>query len=255
MGLKLTRPLVFFDIESTGIDVATDRIIEICFLKLNPDGTKEIKTRRVNPEMPIPKEATAIHGITDEDVEDEPTFAKLAKSMAAWLDKCDFAGYNSNRFDVPLLVEEFHRAGVNIEIEKRQLIDVQNIFHKKEQRTLEAAYRFYCDKTLENAHSAEADTVATYEVLVGQLERYDDLEKNVKFLAEFSAMNDNVDLAGRVIRNSEGTPIFNFGKHKGRSVVEVFEEEPSYYAWMMDSNFPQNTKNVITEIRLKSINK
>lgn len=253
MKLKLKRPLIFFDLETTGLDTAKDRIVEISLIKLNPDQTKEIKTRRVNPEMPIPKESSAIHGITDADVANEPTFKQLASGIAKWIEGCDFAGYNSNRFDTPVLVEEFLRAGVDIDLSKRQFIDVQNIFHKKEQRTLAAAYKFYCSKEIENAHSAEADTTATMEVLLGQLERYDDLEGDVEMLAKFSTMNDNIDFAGRIIRNDKGLPVFNFGKYKGRSVSEVFTFEPSYYAWMMNGDFTLNTKNVITEIRLKSM--
>lgn len=255
MKLELNRPLVVLDLETTGIDITKDRIVELCFVKLHPDGTREIKTRRVNPEMHIPKEATAIHGISDEDVANEPTFKQIAVAMAKWVEGCDFAGYNSNRFDIPVLVEEFLRAGVDIDFSKRHFIDVQNIFHKKEQRTLGAAYKFYCGADIENAHSAQADTVATLEVLLGQLERYDDLDTNVQGLAKYTTMNDNVDFAGRVIRNDKGVPVFNFGKHKGRSVSEVFTFEPGYYTWMMNGDFALNTKNVITEIRLKSMSK
>lgn len=252
MKLKLKRPLVVFDLETTGIDTAKDRIVELCFIKLHPDGTREVKTRRVNPEMPIPPEATAVHGISNEDVANESTFKQIANAMAKWIEGCDFAGYNSNRFDVPLLVEEFLRSGVDIDLSRRHFVDVQNIFHKKEQRTLAAAYKFYCGADIENAHSAEADTSATLEVLLGQLERYDDLEGDVESLAKFTTMSDNVDLAGRIVRNAKGIPVFNFGKYKGRSVSEVFTFEPSYYSWMMNGDFTLNTKNVITEIRLKS---
>lgn len=255
MKLKLKRPLVVFDLETTGIDTAKDRIVELCFVKLHPDGTREVKTRRVNPEMPIPKESTAVHGISDEDVANEPTFKQIANAMAQWIEGCDFAGYNSNRFDVPVLVEEFLRAGVDIDLSKRHFIDVQNIFHKKEQRTLGAAYKFYCGAEIENAHSAEADTVATLEVLLGQLDKYDDLDNDVESLAKYTSMTDNVDFAGRIVRNEKGLPVFNFGKYKGRSVSEVFTFEPSYYTWMMNGDFTLNTKNVITEIRLKSISK
>lgn len=253
MKLKLTRPLIVFDLETTGIDISRDRIVELCFVKIQPDGTREIKTRRINPEMPIPKESTAIHGITDEDVANEMTFRQIAASMAKWIEGCDFAGFNSNRFDVPMLVEEFLRVGVDIDLSKRSFIDVQNIFHKKEQRTLSAAYKFYCGGDLENAHSAEADTVATLEVLLGQLERYDDLGQDVESLAKFSMMNDNVDFAGRIVRDAKGMPVFNFGKYKGRSVSEVFLTDPSYYTWMMNGDFTLNTKNVITQIRLNNM--
>lgn len=253
MKLKLKRPLIVFDLETTGIDTSKDRIVEICFLKIHPDGTREVKTRRINPEMPIPKEATAVHGISDADVANEPTFRQIARNMAEWIDGCDFAGYNSNRFDVPVLVEEFLRAEVNIDLSTCHFIDVQNIFHKREQRTLGAAYKFYCGAEIENAHSAQADTEATFEVLLGQLERYDDLETDVESLAKYTSMSNNVDFAGRVVRDEKGVPVFNFGKYKGRSVSEVFTFEASYYSWMMNGDFPLNTKNVITEIRLKSM--
>lgn len=253
MKLKLTRPLIVFDLETTGIDISKDRIVELCFVKVHPDGTREVKTRRINPEMPIPKESTAIHGITDADVAQEMTFKQVANSMAKWLEGCDFAGFNSNRFDVPMLVEEFLRVGVDIDLSKRSFIDVQNIFHKKEQRTLSAAYKFYCDGDLENAHSAEADTVATLEVLLSQLERYEDLGTDVESLAKFSTMSDNIDFAGRIVRNEKGIPVFNFGKYKGRAVSEVFLTDPSYYTWMMNGDFTLNTKNTITQIRLNNI--
>lgn len=255
MKLKLKRPLIVFDLETTGIDTSKDRIVEVCFLKIHPDGTREVKTRRINPEMPIPKEATAVHGISDADVANEPTFRQIARNMAEWIDGCDFAGYNSNRFDVPVLVEEFLRAEVNIDLSNCHFIDVQNIFHKREQRTLGAAYKFYCGAEIENAHSAQADTEATFEVLLGQLERYDDLETDVESLAKYTSMSNNVDFAGRVIRDEKGIPVFNFGKYKGRSVSEVFTFEPSYYSWMMNGDFTLNTKNVITDIRLKSMTK
>lgn len=255
MKLKLKRPLIVFDLETTGIDTSKDRIVEVCFLKIHPDGTREVKTRRINPEMPIPKEATAVHGISDADVANEPTFRQIARNMAEWIDGCDFAGYNSNRFDVPVLVEEFLRAEVNIDLSNCHFIDVQNIFHKREQRTLGAAYKFYCGAEIENAHSAQADTEATFEVLLGQLERYDDLETDVESLAKYTSMSNNVDFAGRVIRDEKGIPVFNFGKYKGRSVSEVFTFEPSYYSWMMNGDFTLNTKNVITDIRLKLMTK
>ena len=253
MRLKLSRPLIIFDLETTGIDISKDRIVELCFIKIHPNGSREVKTRRVNPEMAIPKAASDIHGITDEDVAQEPTFKQLASAMAKWVEGCDFAGFNSNRFDVPMLVEEFLRAGIDIDLSKRHFIDVQNIFHKKEQRTLAAAYKFYCGSDLDNAHSAEADTTATLEVLLGQLDRYEDLPSDVAGLEKFSAMNDSVDFAGRIVRNEKGVAVFNFGKHKGRAVEEVFKAEPSYYNWMMEGDFTLNTKNVITQIRLNSM--
>ncbi|MDR1517746.1 MAG: 3'-5' exonuclease [Dysgonamonadaceae bacterium] len=256
MDLNLKNPLVFFDLETTGINITQDRIVEISFLKIFPGGKEEIKSRRINPEMPIPQEATAIHGITDDDVKDCPTFKQIAKSLADQLEGCDLAGYNSSRFDVPMLAEEFLRAGVDFDMSRRKFVDVQIIFHKKEQRTLEAAYKFYCDKVLENAHSAEADTLATYEVLKSQLDRYPDLVNDVETLSkDYSSFNNNVDFAGRVVLNDKGVEVFNFGKHKGKSVVEIFKNEPSYYAWIMDGDFPLNTKQVLTRIRLREMNK
>ena len=255
MKLNLKRPIIFFDLETTGVDTAKDRIVEISMAKIMPDGEEIVKTRKLNPEMHIPEEATAIHGITDEDVKDCPTFAQVAKSLEQFIRGCDFGGFNSNRFDLPVLVEEFLRAGVDVDFKRRKFIDVQNIFHKKEQRTLVAAYKFYCDKDLTNAHSAEADTLATLEVLQAQLDRYpDDLKNDIGFLAEFSCRDQNVDYAGRIVYNDKGVEVFNFGKHKGRSVSEVFRTEPSYYSWMMNGDFPQYTKKVITAIRLRDIN-
>ncbi len=255
MKLNLKNPLVFFDLETTGINITKDRIVEISLLKVHPNGKEEIKSRLINPEMPIPAQATAIHGITDNDVKDCPTFKQVAKSLADMLEGCDLAGFNSSRFDVPMLSEEFLRAGVDFDMSKRKFVDVQIIFHKKEQRTLEAAYKFYCDKELQNAHSAEADTIATYEVLKSQLDRYPDLENDVAFLSkEYSSFNNNVDFAGRIIFDEKGVEVFNFGKHKGKPVVQVLRNEPSYYSWMMDGDFPLNTKQVLTKIRLREVN-
>lgn len=251
MKLNLKRPIVFFDLETTGVDTAKDRIVEISMIKIMPDGEEIVKTRRLNPEMPIPAEATAVHGITDEDVKDEPTFTQIAKSLAQFIQGCDFGGFNSNRFDLPVLVEEFLRAGVDVDLKRRRFIDVQNIFHKMEQRTLVAAYKFYCDKNLEDAHSAEADTRATYEVLKAQIERYGELQNDVDFLAEFSSRGETADYAGRILYNEKGEEVFGFGKYKGRSVSDVFRTEPSYYDWMMNGDFPLYTKKVITEIRLR----
>ncbi|MBE6178289.1 MAG: 3'-5' exonuclease [Rikenellaceae bacterium] len=251
MKLNLKRPIVFFDLETTGVDTAKDRIVEISMIKIMPDGEEIVKTRRLNPEMPIPAEATAVHGITDEDVKDEPTFTQIAKSLAQFIQGCDFGGFNSNRFDLPVLVEEFLRAGVDVDLKRRRFIDVQNIFHKMEQRTLVAAYKFYCDKNLEDAHSAEADTRATYEVLKAQIERYGELQNDVDFLAEFSSRGETADYAGRILYNEKGEEVFGFGKYKGRSVADVFRIEPSYYDWMMNGDFPLYTKKVITEIRLR----
>ena len=252
MNLNLKRPIVFFDLETTGIDLSRDRIVEISLVKISPNGDQELKTRRINPEMPIPPEATAIHGITDDDVKDCPRFKEIAKSLAQYIEGCDLGGYNSNKFDIPMLVEEFLRADVDVDLKKRKFIDVQNIFHKMEQRTLIAAYKFYCGKDLENAHSAEADIMATYEVLQAQLDRYPELQNDVDFLAGFSERGKSADYAGRIIYNDKGQEVFTFGKHKGRVVEEVFREEPSYYAWMMNGDFPRYTKKVITEIRLRS---
>ncbi|HOG24824.1 MAG TPA: 3'-5' exonuclease [Bacteroidales bacterium] len=251
MKLNLKRPILFLDLETTGLNVATDRIIEICVLKLNPDGTREIKTRRINPTIPISPEAQAIHGISNEDVTNEPTFREVAKSFAKWMEGCDIAGYNSTKFDVPMLSEEFLRAGIDFNFRKRKLIDVQNIFHKMEQRTLKAAYRFYCDKNLDNAHSAEADTIATMEILEAQLDRYpDDLKNDINFLSDFSTRNRNLDYAGRIVLDDKDLPVFNFGKHKGRSVKDVLQSEPSYYDWIMKGDFTLDTKKVLTEIKL-----
>ena len=251
MNLKLKRPILFFDLETTGVDVANDRIVEISMVKIGVDGEKVVKTRRINPEMHIPEVATAVHGISDEDVKDEPTFKQIAKSLATFIEGCDFGGFNSNRFDLPMLVEEFLRAGVDVNFDNRKFVDVQTIFHRKEQRTLVAAYKFYCDKDLENAHSAEADTMATYEVLESQIERYSDIGSTVEELAEFSSNGPLVDFAGRLSLNDKGEEIFTFGKYKGRAVEEVFAKDPSYYSWIMNGDFPLYTKKKITEIRLR----
>ena len=248
MQLKLEKPLIFFDLETTGTNITHDRIVELSFIKVYPDGHTESKTRRLNPEMHIPAEATAVHHITDEMVKNEPTFRQISKALLAIFDGCDIAGFNSNKFDVPLLIEEFGRAGLNFEVAGRRFVDVQNIFHKMEQRTLVAAYKFYCGKNLEDAHSALADTQATYEVLMSQLDRYSELENDVEKLAEFSKSGRNVDLAARIVLNDKDEPVFNFGKHKGQLVKEVFRREPSFYSWMMQGDFAKNTKDVITAI-------
>ena len=251
MKLNLRNPLIFFDLETTGINIVSDRIVEISYLKVFPNGDEESKTRRINPEMPIPPQATEVHGITDEDVKDAPTFKSIAKSLASQMEGCDLAGYNSNRFDIPLLAEEFLRAGVDIDLMKRKFVDVQTIFHKKEQRTLEAAYKFYCQKEMENAHTAEADTQATYEVLKAQLDRYPDLKNDIVFLSEYSAFGNNVDFAGRVVYNEKMQEVINFGKYKGRLVEEVFREDPGYYGWIIQGDFPLYTKRVFTAIKLR----
>ena len=255
MQLNLKNPLVFFDLETTGIDIAKDRIVEISMVKVMPNGEEIVKTRRINPGMPIPPESTAIHGITDEDVKDCPKFKEIAKSLAAQIEGCDLAGFNSNRFDIPMLAEEFLRAGVDVDLNRRKFIDVQTIFHKMEQRNLTAAYKFYCNKDLANAHSAEADTMATYEVLKAQLDRYPELENDVNFLSKYSSFSNNVDFAGRMVYNEKGQEVINFGKYKGRLVEEVLKSDPSYYAWIMNGDFPLNTKKMLTEIRLRGFNK
>lgn len=255
MKLKLAKPIAFFDLETTGVDVATDRIVEISIVKLMPNGDKEIKTKLINPTIPIPLESSAVHGITDADVADKQTFKEVAKELAKFIEGCDLAGFNSNKFDVPLLAEEFLRADVDFDISKRSLVDVQNIFHKMEQRTLSAAYQFYCSKNLDNAHSAEADTMATYEILEAQIEKYDELKNDVKFLAEFSQRTNNADLIGRIIFDENGKEVFNFGKHKGKLVEHILEVEPGYYSWMMNGDFPLYTKKVLTNIRLRALKK
>ena len=250
MPLYLKNPLVFFDLETTGINIVTDRIIEIALLKIYPDGKEESKTRRLNPGIPIPPQATAIHGITDDDVKDCLTFKQIAKSLASQLIGCDLAGFNSNRFDIPLLAEEFLRAEVDIDLMKCKFVDVQTIFHKKEQRTLAAAYQFYCDKNLDDAHSAEADTRATYEILQSQLDKYPDLKNDVDFLSEYAAFGNNVDFAGRLVYNEKMQEVINFGKYKGRIASEVLKEDPGYYGWIMQGDFSLHTKKVFTQIRL-----
>jgi DNA polymerase-3 subunit epsilon len=252
LELKLKRPIVFLDLETTGINVSSDRIVEISLLKISPNGKEQWMTLRINPEMPIPPHVTAIHGITDNDVADAPAFREVAKNLAKFLEGCDLAGYNAIKFDIPVLAEEFLRTDTDFDFKKRKYIDVQVIFYKKEQRTLAAAVQFYCNKKFEHAHSAEADTAATYEVLKAQLDRYSDLENDISKLAEFSSFNNNVDFAGRIILDENGIEIFNFGKHKGKPVEAVFREDPAYYAWIMNGDFPLYTKKVLTEIKLRT---
>jgi DNA polymerase-3 subunit epsilon len=264
MNLNLKRPLAFFDIESTGLNVAKDRIIEICILKVNPNGSTETKTWLLNPDYPISAEASAVHGYTNEDLADKPTFKQTAKEISRFLDHCDLSGYNALKFDIPMLVEEFLRADVDFEVSNRKMIDVQNIFMKMEQRTLAAASKFYLNRELENAHSAEADTVATYEILKAQIEKYQateraDKEGNVSVpvkndmqaLHEFSSHHRNADLMGQIVFNEEGKEVFNFGKHKGKTVEEIFSKEPSYYNWMINADFPLYTKKLLTKIKLR----
>ena len=240
-----------FDLETTGMSVNTDRIVEFSYIKVMPDGTENIKTLRFNPGIPIPYEVSLIHGIYDEDVKNAPLFKQKAKELAEEFKGCDFAGFNSNKFDFPLLVEEFLRAGVEFDVENRKFVDAQRIFHMMEQRTLTAAYKFYCNKELINAHSAEADTIATLEVLKAQIERYENLENDVDFLHNFTKQDKNVDLAGRMVYNNDGVPVFNFGKHKGKPVQEVFKADFGYYDWMMNGDFAEDTKRRLTQIKLQ----
>ena len=268
MQLNLKNPVVFLDLETTGINIVTDRIVEIALLKINLDGGEEEKLLRINPEMPIPKESSLIHGIYDEDVKDAPTFKEVAKTFAKFLEGCDLGGFNSNRFDIPLLAEEFLRADIDVDFKKRKFIDVQAIFHKMEKRTLAAAFKFYCQKELVDAHSAMADTKATYEVLKAQLDMYQGVEyeeksgkkivpivNNMEKLSEFSSYDSNVDFVGRIVYDENGVEVFNFGKNKGIPVEKVLEEQPGYFGWIMNSEFPLYTKKVLTQIKLRMMNK
>ena len=250
MLLNLKNPILFFDLETTGLNVVSDRIVELSAVKIMPNGDQEVKTRRINPTISIPAEATAIHHITNEDVAGYPTFKEIAKSLAQWIEGCDLAGYNAIKFDIPILVEEFLRAGISVDFRRRKIIDVQNIFHKMEQRTLIAAYKFYCNKDLDGSHSAEADAFATYEVLKSQLDRYPELKNDMAFLSDFSGKNRNLDYAGRFILNEQDEAVINFGKHKGKKLREVLKIEPSYYFWIMDGEFTFDTKRVLTEFKL-----
>ena len=254
MNLKLHKPLCIFDLETTGINISKDKIIEICILKVFPDASRESKTWYVNPEMPIPAESTAVHGITDEDVKDSPTFKELAPKIIDMIKDSDLGGFNSNRFDIPLLAEELLRAEVDFDMKNRVSVDVQTIFHKMEERTLSAAYKFYCGQSLENAHSAEADTMATYEILKSQLDRYENLENDMKSLSEFTTRKKSVDFAGFIALNNEGKEIFTFGKHKGALVDDVFDKEPGYFGWIQNADFPLYTKKVLTAIKLRKLN-
>ena len=266
MELILTRPLAIFDLETTGVNVATDRIVEICVVKVMPDGSHQVMTQRLNPGIPISRESTMIHGITDLDVKDCPSFKDIAPGLYEFLDQADLSGYNAIKFDIPLLVEEFLRVGIDFSLMNRHIVDVQNIFHKMEPRTLKAAYRFYCNKNLEMAHSAEADTMATYEVLKAQLDAYDGQEytdpdgitskpvkNDIKSLHDFSFNTRNVDLVGHIVFNEKQEEVLNFGKYKGRSIEDVFAKEPSYYDWMMKSQFPLSTKRVIQPIKKRMV--
>ncbi|NGM67030.1 3'-5' exonuclease [Sphingobacterium sp. SGR-19] len=261
MELQLKRPLAFFDLETTGVNIAVDRIVELSILKISPGGKEEVLTIKVNPEMPIPAESSMFHGIYDEDVKDLPPFRERAEEIKNFIEDADLAGYNSNKFDVPMLMEEFLRAGVDFSLEGRAFVDVQNIFHQMEQRTLKAAYKFYCDTPLENAHTAEADVRATYEVLKAQLSKYEGaifedkhgnvttpVVNDVEALHRFTNLSNPVDFAGRLVYDEDGDPCINFGKHKGRKVVHVFDVEPSYYAWMQQGDFPLYTKKVLEKL-------
>lgn len=252
MSLKLTRPIIVFDLETTGTSLVRDRIVEISILKVHPDGLEEVKTRRINPGIPIPAEATAVHGISDADVQECPTFAQVAHSLYEWIADCDLVGFNSNRFDVPILAEELLRAGITPDFHERALVDVQTIFHKMEPRTLSAGYRFYCGKTLENAHSAEADTRATYEVLRAQVERYPELTGEISNLALYSHHSNAVDYAGMIVYNDEGVETINFGKYRGQAVDHVLRRDPSYYNWVMNAEFTLDTKSCFTRLYLQS---
>mgnify|MGYP003238455931 CR=1 FL=1 len=253
MKLNLKNPIVFFDLETTGTNINSDRIVEICYLKVYPNGNEETKTMRINPEMHIPEEASAVHGIYDADVAECPTFKEVARNIANDIEGCDLAGFNSNRFDIPVLAEEFLRADVDIDMSRRKFVDVQVIFHKMEQRTLSAAYKFYCGKNLEDAHTAEADTRATYEVLMSQLDRYPELQNDVAFLSDYSSFNKNVDFAGRMVYDDKGVEVFNFGKYKGMPVADVLKRDPGYYSWILNSDFTLNTKAMLTPITLSAL--
>jgi len=258
MNLKLEKPIVFFDLETTGLQISKDRIVEICILKIFPDGTKEIKEWLINPTIPISKESTKIHKITDEKVKDKPTFKKISKELFKLLDNCDFGGYNLNRFDIPLLAEEFIRVNIDFNMDGRKSIDVQNIFHKLEQRTLSAAYKFYCNKELEDAHSAKADTKATYEILLAQIEKYNELTNSIDFLSKYSNKEGEfADLAGFVRYNEKGQKILSFGKYKNITLKEIWKKNPGYFSWINQADFPEFTKNTMQDFanKMKLINK
>ncbi|MBR2416630.1 MAG: 3'-5' exonuclease [Bacteroidaceae bacterium] len=255
MKLNLKNPLIFFDLETTGVDVSKDRIVEICYIKVFPDGSEKEYTRRINPGMHIPEGASAVHGIYDDDVKDCPLFREVAREIAADFEGCDLAGFNSNRFDLPMLAEEFLRAQVDIDLTRHHAIDVQVLYHKREPRTLSAAHKFYCGCEFDNAHSALADTRATYEVLKAQLDHYDDMENDVAALAKESSFTRNVDFAGRFVYDDAGREVFNFGKYKGEPVAAVLQRDPGYYGWMMNGDFPLNTKQALTRIKLREFNK
>ena len=255
MKLNLVKPIIFFDLETTGTDISKDRIVEICYIKVYPDGREFEYTKRINPEMHIPEGASAVHGIYDADVKDCPTFKEVAREIANEFEGCDIAGFNSNRFDLPLLAEEFLRAQVDIDLSRLRAIDVQVLYHKREPRTLSAAYKFYCGENLEDAHSALADTRATYNVLKAQLDHYDDMPNDIEALSKESSFTNNVDFAGRIVYDANGNEVFNFGKYKGYPVDAVLDRDPGYYGWMMNGEFPLNTKQVLTRIKLRGMKK
>jgi DNA polymerase-3 subunit epsilon len=252
MSLQLARPICFIDLETTGINISLDRIVEIAIVKIGLDGTKQVKRRLVNPEMPIPKASSDVHGITDEMVKDAPSFKVLANEIKQFMEGSDIGGYNSNRFDVPILNEEFLRAGIQVDIETRKLLDVQKVFHMMEQRTLSAAYQFYCHKTLQDAHTAEADATATWEILEAQILKYPQIGNTVDSIVKFTGEDEIIDFARRFVYEN-GVPVFNFGKHKGKPVTQVLKEEPQYYDWMMKGDFALHTKQKLTEILNKYI--
>jgi DNA polymerase-3 subunit epsilon len=247
MKLQLTRPIAFIDLETTGVNISIDRIVELAIVKISPDGTKQVKRKLINPLMPIPASSSEIHGITDEMVKDAPSFKQVANEIKQFIENCDLGGYNSNRFDIPMLIEEFLRIGIDFSVDGKKLVDVQKVFHLMEQRTLSAAYKFYCQKTLDGAHSAEIDATATWEVLEAQVERYPQIGNTVESIMKFTGEDDIVDFARRFVKE-KGVEIFNFGKHKGKPVMQVLKEEPQYYDWMMKGDFAMNTKQKLTEI-------
>lgn len=253
MELTLNKPICFFDLETTGTDITKDRIVEISILKVYPNGNKESRTWLVNPTIPIPKQSSDIHGITNEKVANEPTFKELAKTIHNLIKDSDLAGYNSDRFDIPLLAEEMLRAEIDFDLGSRVTVDVQTIFHKMEQRTLSAAYKFYCGKDLENAHSAQADTEATYEILKAQIKKYEELPNNIKQLSEFTTRKQSVDFAGFIVKNDKNEEVFTFGKHKGRKVEDILEQEPGYFGWVLNADFPLYTKKILTSIKLRKL--
>ncbi len=254
MNLQLTRPIAFIDLETTGVNISNDRIVEIAIVKINPDGSKLVKRKLINPLMPIPTGATEVHGISDEMVKDAPSFKQVANEVKQFIENCDMGGYNSNRFDVPMLIEEFLRAGIEFSVDGKKLVDVQRVFHLMEQRTLSAAYKFYCNKVLDGAHSAEIDATATWEVLEAQVERYPQIGTTVESIVKFTGEDDIVDFARRFIKD-KGVEVFNFGKHKGKPVIQVLKEEPQYYDWMMKGDFAMDTKQKLTEIFKRTIAK